>query len=162
MSPWSQCVSNCKIHAEVLAFLQKWCYKQSPKTYRTATSWGLCVYVQTLEGVVLTYFQKLQESLTGSTGEKSHKAAALLQREARATQEPISIQQCQFKRRPLRGTEHHRSFLVEAEETQFSGPCQSQSCDLTRHIRKVSLFLLLAAEKQEGVKYGEHHWGAAQ
>lgn len=140
-------VCNCKIHAEVLAFLQKWCYKQSPKTHRTATSWGLCVYVQTLEGVVLTYFQKLHESLTGSTGEESHKAAALLQWEVRATQEPLSIQQCQFKRKPLKSTEHYHSFLVKAVEARFSGPCQSQGSDLTRHIRKASLFFAVSSRK---------------
>lgn len=80
------------------------------------------MYVPTLEGVVLTYFQKLLEKLTGSTEEESHKATALLQREARATQEPLSVLHCHFKERPLRNAEH-RSFLTEAEETQSSGPC---------------------------------------
>lgn len=106
----------------------------------------MCIYVLTLEGVVLTYFQKLLERLTGSTEEESHKATALLQREARATQEPLSIQQCQLNRRPLRNAEH-RSFLAEAEETRSSGPCQYQGCDLTRHIRKVSLFFAVSSRK---------------
>jgi len=100
----------------------------------------------TLEGVVLTYFQNLEERLTGSTEEESHKAAALLQREARATQEPLSIQQCQFNRRPLRNAEYC-SFLAEAEETRSSGPCRNQGCDLARHIRKVSLFFAVSSGK---------------
>lgn len=108
------------------------------------------MYVLTLEGMVLTHLPELQKRLTGSTKEVSHKAAALLQQEMGSKQEPLSVQEYQFNGRPLRNAEHH-SFLAEAKETRSSGACQNQGCDLTRHIRMVSLFS--TAEKQEGVKY---------
>lgn len=69
-------MGNCKIHAEVLAFLQKSSYMQSSETY-----------VLTLEDMVLTHLPELQKRLTGSTKEVSHKATALLQQEVRAKQE---------------------------------------------------------------------------
>lgn len=110
----------------------------------------VCMYMLTLEGMVLTHLPELQKRLIGSTKEVSHKGAALLQQEAGVKQEPLSVQEYQFNGKPLRNAEHH-SFLVEAKETQSSGPHQNQGCDPNRHIRKVSLFS--AAEKQEGVKY---------
>lgn len=82
------------------------------------------MYVLICKGVALTYFQKLLERLTGSTKEESHKAIALLQQDARATEESQSIQQCQVLRRSPRNTEHC-SFLVEAQEMwpiSTSGP----------------------------------------
>lgn len=154
--PWSQCVSNCKIPAEVLAFLQKSSYKQSSETHvltLVRTCW--------LENTVLTHLPELQKRLTGSTKEVSHKATALLQQEVRAKQEPLSVQEYQFNGRPLRNAEHH-SFLVEAKETRSSGPCQNQGCDLPRHIRKVSLFSAVSSRKAGGSEICEELWGEAQ
>lgn len=110
----------------------------------------------TLEDMVLTHLPELQKRLTGSTKEVSHKATALLQQEVRAKQEPLSVQEYQFNRRPLRNVEQH-SFLVEAKETWSSGPCQNQGCDLTRHIRKVSLFSAVSSRKAGRSEIYEEH-----
>lgn len=105
--------------------------------------------------MVLTYFQKLLERLTGSTEEESHKAAALLQREVRTKQEPLSIQQCQQE-----APQECRALLLPQLKLRKQGPVDHVKIRAVISLGTVESCCFLCSQeqkKQEGVNYGEEH-----